>query len=111
MGNSVSETVIENGIELQRIKYYSQNYLKFEEYCFATNGRMHRKIGPALIQYNRYGKIMAEQYYKYGKIHRTNGPAIIEYFWNGEIKNKYYYIEDNEIKDELQIMLMESGVI
>lgn len=67
----VSETIIENGIELIKItEFYPNGQVRRERYC---NNRffLHRESDePAYVEYDADGQVKSELYYKNGKLHR-----------------------------------------
>ena len=77
---------------------------------YFLNKELHRKDGPAFIQYMVFIKsptmisnfdyyydrniISNEEYYINGKRHRENGPAIIYYYENGSVQIENYYFNN-----------------
>ena len=93
-------------IEIKNCYFKDTKDKSSEEY--SLNGKLHREDGPAYIGYIGDGKVSCEFYFLNGKSHRDNGPANIWYDKNGNIKDKIYYLNGVEIKDELQIFVMET---
>ena len=58
---------------------------------YYLNGNLHRKDGPALVEYDD-GNIKFEEYYINGELHREDGPAFISYNHNGIIEDEAYFI-------------------
>ena len=91
----MEETYIDtiSGKELIRELYYQQDNTNYRtgEYYTTINGKFHREDGPAVIHYNKNGKIEQECYYLRDQLHRSNGPAIIDYNEDGSIIEKLYF--------------------
>lgn len=100
------ETVIENGVTLEKRTRVYDEIDSIESETYFLNGRRHRIDNPAQIDYYDNGNIKIQWYYKNGKFHNERGPAIIHYSRSGIIIGEHYYINDEEIKDEFKIMIM-----
>ena len=55
--------------------YYYNSDGTLSEKRWYVNGKIHREVGPAVINYIS-GKPYEQQYYKNGVLHNLNGPAI-----------------------------------
>lgn len=74
--------------------FYENGVLKKQEWF--KNHKLHRKGGPAKIEYNRNGKAWSEAWHKDGQLHRNSGPAVITYHDNGSVKSEFWYL-NNEL--------------
>jgi len=89
---------------IKKIFYHNNDYIEKESYYL--NDKLHRKDGPATIEYWENGNIEREYYRLNNKCHREDGPAIIYYDNNGNIEEEFFYKNNKEITDNLQIMVM-----
>ena len=68
---------------------------------YYLNGDLHRKDGPAVINYYiNNNVIVSEIYIQYGNFHRKDGPAFVFYNNDGNIFNKNYFFNGKEYKPE-----------
>ena len=80
-------------------KIYNENGTLKQEYWLNEDSMFHREDGPAIINYDLYGKVHEEHWYINGKCHREDGPATISYYTNGKIQEEYWRI-DGELHRE-----------
>ncbi|SFE00593.1 hypothetical protein SAMN04324257_00152 [Thermoanaerobacter thermohydrosulfuricus] len=60
------------------------------EYWYDKNSCLHREEGPAVITHLPNGNKL-EKWYWHGKLHRRNGPAVKEYEKDGRLIYKAWY--------------------
>ncbi len=67
---------------------------KMEIWYYAQ--QIHRRIWPAVTEYDEFGNIVCHGWYKYGNRHRDGLPAFIQYYWDGSIRYEEWY-HDGEL--------------
>jgi hypothetical protein len=63
-----------------------KNHMIYE--WFDDKGFYHRVDGPAYIEYDQKGILLAQEFIVNGVMHRTTGPAIILYHSNNSLRRK-----------------------
>jgi hypothetical protein len=80
----------------------------------AASNLIHRKAGPAMVEYYENGNISTEIYYYNERIHRIDGPAWVSYNKEGGIYYKYFffhgvikpaYVEDEDWQDYANLQI------
>lgn len=86
--------------EVTLVKTYDEQKIVRQEAYYSNSGEysyweLNRVGEPALIEYDRNGNVIKEEYYDYNDLHRSDGPAVIEYGYNKGhkviIKEEYWY--------------------
>lgn len=80
-------------------RYDTTGLIHMEHYFW--HGLRHRENGPAIIEREEDGEIIAEHYYRYGKLHRdpSVGPAIDMHLPNGRPYSASYYLYGKKYRD------------
>jgi len=82
----------ESSDEPTEITYYNpsrQNQKRWKN----SAGELHRVDGPARIEYDLDGNLLAEVWHKNGLIHREDGSAYTFYYSDGSIESERWFYE------------------
>jgi len=88
-----------HGFIIKSIAYYYVDHSNSFNDEFSST-YLHRPKGPALIMYDKRGKIRAEEYFINGKRNRFDGPAIIMYDEDKNILLEHYYFGGKYLSKE-----------
>lgn len=94
------------GFPVKKMIYFSNGRPKKERWMvFKPNGEiLHRLDGPASTEWDKFGRIVNQNWCINGKLHREDGPALIEYIYHdprGYSKSSYEKIEQWFCNDKL----------
>lgn len=81
--------IYDNDANLTQELWYKEGFLDRDE-----------NEGPAEIIYDKRGKKLTERYRKNGLLHRRTGPARIEYNINEEVYAEYYHQDGENFRDD-----------
>ena len=86
-----------------------ENY-KLIEIKRCCNGRVGHPTKPAQVFFNNRGKVIKEIYKNpsTGLIEKVDGPAIITYNKIGKIQSRGYYLKGNKVTNPLELAILKS---
>lgn len=90
----------------KEITFYENGNILREYY--QLNNELHREDGPAAIWYYEDSGIEAKSYCLNNRRHKVNGSALILYYEDGTIETKKYFLNGFEVKDPLQLLILET---
>ena len=117
-GNLKEDSICKNNI-IHKIRYYKNEKISFEKYEIFIPNIGTIIAGPHQVSYHTNGQIQQQKWLKNDMVHRLDGPAVIMYDKQGKITRQLFYIDSEKIskkefekiKKQRELIEKLSGII